>query len=869
MDEQNKIVTVVELNAQQAQQELVKLNATVSNSTKTLEERIEAKNKAIEIQNSLSKKTIAALENERRTLEGRGAAERELQAIFEKLNKAKLDALKVSERSKVEIDKLTAANDKYISKLEEEAAAVKKLESTTINLNSSFEEVYGSLQPLNTRMGEAEDRLYELAAAGKTTSQEYTDLLAVVANYKKIQQETDRVVDAAATTMSQNLAGAANVVATSFQVLESGLAVVGVESEKTAEVLLKVQASMAFADGIKSLTEMGGQFRAFKTLIVNSYLQMTTAKTADAVATEAGIVVENQSTASKIKSTVVLGAQTVATNIATAAQWLWNTAVMANPIVALVVALAAAAAGIYYFTKMLVDSSEANDKAAAGTKTLEKALDKESITLAKTGNAVRDKNKQTLAMAKANGESSESIRKLEKKLIDEQIATDKASTITARNTFIQERNNLAKLKASDASDEVIKAREKEVAVAYQIFQRENKQLDSSYKERAQLVKNHEVQIATERTEARKKAVEDSKKSQKDRDDAAKKKADADAKTAKEALELKKRQLAAEISLAETDVSAKKAKDPKVDTLDAEKKILDKKKEYELLTEQLLVDEKLAIKAKYNEQELELDLKQAEKKRKIEEENYKLQQEAKLLDLEARQEIDRIEFDSKSATILERNAFDIAQLQARSDAELANTLLTEAQKAKITKDTLNQIAIMNKQATIANKASVDQQADDGINALAESFGIAKEVAVAKMIIAAPEAIGNSFKNAAAAYVPPVSIAMGALGAATTVVPIIKGLTDIKKTRFPGKGGSSGGGGSISSPTGATSVSKAAVGDLAANNLAQLGVDPSVKSAATADAANNVSGSTGREIVFSEGKYSDFKNQVDFKEQKTSI
>jgi phage terminase large subunit-like protein len=95
MEEQNKIVTVVELSTQQAQQELVKLNATVSNSTKSLEERIAAKNKAIEIQNQLSKKTIEALENERRTLEGSGASAKQLDAIFIKQN---LSLLKLMNR---------------------------------------------------------------------------------------------------------------------------------------------------------------------------------------------------------------------------------------------------------------------------------------------------------------------------------------------------------------------------------------------------------------------------------------------------------------------------------------------------------------------------------------------------------------------------------------------------------------------------------------------------------------------------------------------------------------------------------------------------------------------------------------------------
>jgi septal ring factor EnvC (AmiA/AmiB activator) len=34
------------------------------------------------------------------------------------------------------------------------------------DVSKTFEEVYGELKPLTARMGEAEDRLYELAAAG-------------------------------------------------------------------------------------------------------------------------------------------------------------------------------------------------------------------------------------------------------------------------------------------------------------------------------------------------------------------------------------------------------------------------------------------------------------------------------------------------------------------------------------------------------------------------------------------------------------------------------------------------------------------------------------------------------------------------------
>lgn len=878
MDEENKIVTVVELDTQQAQQELVKLNATVSNSTKTLEERIEAKNKAVEIQNQLAQKTIKTLEENATSLSGVIGKEKEYEKVVAKLSSEKLKALKVNETSNVQLDRLRDASSKFTAKVKAQEAEEKRLRESTIDLNSSFEEVYGSLQPLNTRMGEAEDRLYELSLAGKTAGQEYKDLLKIVAEYKRTQQETDRVVDAASTNLSQRFAGAAGVAATAVQAGTSGLALLGIEGETTEKTLLQVQAAMSFADSIKGLSEMGGQYSAFKSTIVAAYLSITTAKTADAISTEAGIVVENQSTLSKVKGTVATGAQTTATVIATGVQWLWNAAVTANPIVALVVALAAAAAGIYYFTKMLMDSSEANDIAAAGTEKLEKSLDKESLTLARTGVAVREKNKQTLAMAKANGDSTDSIRKLEKKLIDEQIATDKASTTTARNTFIQESNNLAKLKASDAADSVIKARQKEVSASKDTFLRENQQLADSLKQKSQLIKDQEVEKATERTEAKKKAVEDRKEAIKEADEAKKKaiKDSQDAKVrrekeVKDAYELKKREAKSAIDLEEVDLDSKKKKNPKGDTLQQEKDLLTKKRDLELMNTELIKSEKFAIEARYAQMEVDLVTKTETDKREARKIATELEMEDKRLKLDTDQEIRKIDFESTSKTILEKNAFDIAQLQEQTNLELSNINLTEQERVRIKKESESAISVMNKQAQAANKKSVDQQASDGIDALAESFGIAKEVAVAKMIMAAPEAIGNVWKVAATKLTIPGMIAHGVLGTATTVVPIVKGLADIKKTRFPGKkgGGGSSSSGSISSSTGGGSVAKVSIGDLAANNAAQLGIDPSIKSAATSDASNNVLGSSSNNILFSEGKYSDFKKQVEFKEIKTSI
>jgi hypothetical protein len=133
--------------------------------------------------------------------------------------------------------------------------AMENLSKATHDVSASFEEVYGDLQPLTTRMGEAEDRLYELANAGKTTTQEYKDLLKTVGDYRKVQIQTDMAVDAAATTMSQKFGGSINGVTSGFAVAQGAMGIFGGEAEELERVLLRVQAALAIQQGVQGFTE--------------------------------------------------------------------------------------------------------------------------------------------------------------------------------------------------------------------------------------------------------------------------------------------------------------------------------------------------------------------------------------------------------------------------------------------------------------------------------------------------------------------------------------------------------------------------------------------------------------------------------------
>ena len=139
-------------------------------------------------------------------------------------------------------------------------------------LGSSFEDVFGEVTPLNTKIGEMEDALYQLAQAGDTSSKEFKDLSRTVGDYKKVIIETDMQVDAMAQTGAQNLGGAIEGVSGAFAVGTGMMGAFGVESEAVNEALLRVQSAMAITQGIQSIREGAKAFRGLKASIMATTL---------------------------------------------------------------------------------------------------------------------------------------------------------------------------------------------------------------------------------------------------------------------------------------------------------------------------------------------------------------------------------------------------------------------------------------------------------------------------------------------------------------------------------------------------------------------------------------------------------------------
>tara|TARA_R100001015_G_C4634106_1_gene199979 strand:+ start:4070 stop:5938 length:1869 start_codon:yes stop_codon:yes gene_type:complete len=161
----------------------------------------------------------------------------------------------MSVKKTIDIEVTLENGDKVIKQFEDLGNGVLKLADSSDKLEASFEEVYNGMQPLTTRMGEAEDRLYELALAGDTTSKEYQELLTKVGEYRKVQIQTDLAVDQAATTFSQKLGTALGGATSGFAAVQGVMALTGGESEALEKSLLKVQGALAFQQGIQGVID--------------------------------------------------------------------------------------------------------------------------------------------------------------------------------------------------------------------------------------------------------------------------------------------------------------------------------------------------------------------------------------------------------------------------------------------------------------------------------------------------------------------------------------------------------------------------------------------------------------------------------------
>jgi len=154
----------------------------------------------------------------------------------------------------IEIDGADGLKD-LTNESKKASKATKDLSGEMKSLDSRFEDVYGDLQPMTTRLGEMEDRMYELANAGQANTKEFQLLQKEATKFRKTIKQVDMAVDSAAEggrNLNTALALSSSVVA-GYQGFASVTALVGDENEELMETMVKLQAAEGALQSIQTV----------------------------------------------------------------------------------------------------------------------------------------------------------------------------------------------------------------------------------------------------------------------------------------------------------------------------------------------------------------------------------------------------------------------------------------------------------------------------------------------------------------------------------------------------------------------------------------------------------------------------------------
>jgi hypothetical protein len=614
---------------------------------------------------------------------------------------------------------------------------------------------------LQTNLGSLKSQLKQAQQEVQTLADKFgaTSAQAVEAA-KKAAILKDKIGDAKALTDAFNpdakfkaLSGSLQGVAGGFSVVTGAMGAFGKQSEDVEQALLKVQSAMALASGAQAVGES-----------IDSFKQL-------------GAVLKANSIVQK------------AVNIVTAA---YNAIMAANPVMAIVAGIAALIAIGYKLITMFQDSAAVNDKAAAATKRNTNALNAQIKANDRASESLKTKNAHELNMAKASGASAEAIRKLALKHADEEIALEKASLATARNTYEKEQNTLASYKNAGVSDDLIAKQRELVVESRKNLQEEYKDLADAYKNKQAVARANQVEVKQEQTDLKQSKIDAAKEAndkiadnQKTADEALKQqkkenneviaKADADAKL----LEIQRKN---ELIQLEQDI----AEQNYLNTLS------DKEKEELAIQDKYFTLETLAEGNKEALAEIELA-----KMNELNDINLKYQD----IEIEARNKKIKADKDAAKKELEEAKA--VAEQKAAIQMQGLDTALQGVQLIK---------GLFEKQKGVQKAAVIAESA----------IGIAKMIIANKLAnvaaLATPQAVASS--GVAAAPVIAMNNISTGIGIAANIAATAKALRTLGGGSPPSSpsGGGGGGAGSV------MSANFNVVGNSGLNQLGQLQQKP---------------------------------------------
>ena len=580
-------------------------------------------------------------------------------------------------------------------------------------LGLSFEEAFTEADNLTGQIGELEDALYAMAAAGQQNTEEYRELAEQIGVYKKVIIDTDLQVDAMSQTTAQKLGGALTGVTAGFELGAGAMGAMGVESEKVEEALLRVQSAMAIAQGVQGIKEAIPSFKS---------LALTIGKTA------AGQKVLNAAQA-----------------IGAVGMKALNVVMKANPVFLLIGAFTALAGAVAWFSSRSNEAEAQNERLNASLKRGQELLDSTIKKVTEAGN-------HRLAVMQAEGAAEEDLHNQRLKNLKAEEAGRKASLEFEKKALT---NLIANQKQAfkEGNDELAQS------IAEEIDQHKNK-----YKELQSQHKNY----------ARQKELEDIAYQNSVREKAEQEKAEQQARY-REALarkrEFESKRLAISREIQDLELALQQEgidKQFEANQLEFDRRIEDLRANKELESEERIRLEELA-QAKYTQRIIEIEQAEEERKRaKKEKEAEELALLNEQTELALQEQLDREQelLDKQREEQLEKDAAAIEQKK-----EMRAGMLDASMKGLQALDDLNTLLTDN----AVKKAGDNEAAAEA--ARKKGFERSKKLQLGMAIITGIQGVMAAFTagssmGPAGVVMGPIMAALAAVTAGVNIAKIAK-------------------------------------------------------------------------------------------------
>jgi hypothetical protein len=380
-------------------------------------------------------------------LESVQKATNEANEDIKKLGKSGSDSLKGIENSAHDsVAALEAARKRIIDlqaaldKNKGDAGLVTTLNKELVKAKQAFVAAGGSLEEFGKKGKEANDKvgnsfkslseqtraaLKEVARAGAIYGVNSKEALAAAKNVSRLKDEQDALnakIDALDPDRKFNIISQfTRGLAGGFTAAVGAAALFGEKNEKVEKTLVKIQAAMAFSQGINEVLELGKGFSALAAVLGIT----TAAKQADNVVTQESVVIEGESAVAHGVAATAIAAEGVAATETAVAVGVLDAAlaILLSPITLVVAGIAALIAVVKIFSDTGEDFSHTLDQMALSNERFARITDdvnaSSNSTLKKTENDIKQLEalgNRRIASLKAAGATEQQLAAAQKEL---------------------------------------------------------------------------------------------------------------------------------------------------------------------------------------------------------------------------------------------------------------------------------------------------------------------------------------------------------------------------------------------------------------------------------------------------------------------